>query len=97
MTVYYEWDVEIVDTSEGEEDIIEHLHKRSYKEAIEETANLLDDPALVYRVCLVRDNDQGRSWAYVKDGELPAYFMDSNGVDTDYKVPQKFHKEISRN
>lgn len=53
-----------------------------------------------FAVCLVRDDwrrrgDAPRSWAYLKDGKLPEYFVDAYDNQT-VKVPQRFHAEIDR-
>lgn len=51
---------------------------------------------------LVRDtgNEDGglqdRFWAYVKDGKLPDVFEDSMQHQTDYKVPERFKKELDK-
>lgn len=98
MTVFYEWDVEIV--SDGDTDaledgeILEHRFCDSYKEAL----TLQREPAesgtrrLVVLVC---DSDEGRAWAYVEGGKLPDQFADANGFDV-RKVPQRFHKETAK-
>lgn len=36
-----------------------------------------------------------RYWAYIKDGKLPEYFSDSQG-EINIKVPQRFHKDLSK-
>lgn len=42
------------------------------------------------------DGITDRLWAYVKNGKLPEYFTDAMREPTGYKVPQKFHNELSK-
>lgn len=52
------------------------------------------------RLVLVRDDDAGRSWAYVKDGKLPDFFSipeaDGNEYETAVAVPVRFELEFKR-
>ena len=78
--ITYEWDLEEMDG-----DSIEHHHSDKFKNLPENVEG---------EICLVRDSDDDRSWAYLKeDGTLPEYFANSFGVEI-AKVPKKFHKEI---
>ena len=96
MTVFYEWDVETVTATETdaheEDEVMEHYHCSSYKEARARAATKPDE-GCKHEVALVRDDDEGRSWAYVEDGVLPEFFSDANGCNT-AKVPQRFVKEV---
>lgn len=90
MTVRYEWDVETVDEHD---DIIDHFFQKDYAGVLEELAK--DDcPGLIKRAVLVRDDDKGRSWAYLEDGELPEYFENAYGEEA-AKVPAKFIREVA--
>jgi hypothetical protein len=98
MTVRYEWDVEtetIDDTHDHESgECIDHNHKLSYAEALAE-ASREAPKGCRYQIVLVRDNGKGRLWAYVDDGLLPAYFMDSLGNDT-LEIPERFVEEVAK-
>ena len=89
MTVYYEWDAEGVDRSTG--DITAHHHTETALEMVEMFKSHPDDTDMV----LVRDDDNGRSWAYVKDGKLPTHFENSYQVPG-AKVPIKHQREFDR-
>lgn len=95
--VIYEWDVELVEIEgEGGEDIIvDHDFYQSYKEA-KVSASAKPEDGHRYDMVLVRDDDKGREWAYMKDGRLPEYFNDAYGNEGT-RVPKKFHKEVSNN
>lgn len=94
MAIRYDWDIETIDTES--EDILDHDHSDTL-------APLLGREPLGpdKRLVLVRDrgNDldglQCRSWAYVENGKLPAYFTNASGNDI-AKVPAKFHNELKR-
>lgn len=94
--VIYEWDVEIVsavDTPRLEEgEVIEHLHQTCYSDALALSRNE-PDTGTRYVIVLVRDDDIGRSWAYVDSDGLPSHFSDAEGHNV-HKVPQRFFKEI---
>jgi hypothetical protein len=95
MSVIYEWDVEEVSTlPEDQGDIIEHWFQTSYAGCVKKSAEAPQAGA-EWKVVLVRDDDEGRSWAYMDDGKLPEHFTDANGADC-AKVPQKFHAEVQR-
>lgn len=97
--VQYEWDVEAcaaADTAEHEEgEVLEHWHQSSYKDAY---AFYKRVPAAGerYELVLVRDDDNGRSWAYCdENGRLPDHFEDAYNCET-AKVPKRFVAEVSR-
>jgi hypothetical protein len=91
MTVYYEWDVEEVDEHE---DIQNHNHTDSFAKA-KAINEIPCEEGMTSRIVLVRDDDKGRSWAYLEDGELPSHFEDAYGVKV-AKVPERFHEEVSK-
>lgn len=98
MTVYYEWDVETVsrdadDALEGDE-ILEHNHVGSFKEAMAYLKEYVDDYRVYHRIVLVRDSDTERSWAQfdLTKFELDEFFDDSYREIC--RVPSKFHKEV---
>lgn len=98
MSVVYEWDVEVVasvdNTKHFRYDIIEHLHKDSFEECLEE----LDLPVIEgyeKRVVLVRDDAKGRSWCYLDDGVLESHFHNAF-LQVVCKVPERFRKEVSK-
>lgn len=98
MTVYYEWDVETVsrdadDALEGDE-ILEHNHVGSFKEAMAYLKEYVDDDKVYHRIVLVRDSDTERSWAQfnLNKFELDEFFDDTYRVIC--RVPSKFHKEV---
>lgn len=98
MTVQYEWDCETVadgDSIEFEDDeVIDHAHGASYREVAEWAERYPAAPGFKHRLVLVRDDEAGRSWAYVEDGELPQVFTDAYDQPT-AKVPQRFVREVS--
>lgn len=94
--VVYEWDVEIVCTVDCDEyeadEILEHNHTDSYKDAVRFAKS--EPPSnCMYAIVLVRDDDRGRSWAYLDNGRLPVNFLDAYDRPT-AKVPARFHKEV---
>ena len=90
MTVTYEWDIETVDPDT--DDILDHRHADKLSE--------LPKPGTNERLVLVRDDDAGRSWAYVKNGILPNFFSipeaDGNEYETAVAVPVRFEQEFNR-
>ena len=90
MAITYEWDIE---TWEDDE-IIDHDHRNRLHEFGNERLTLAVNEDDGLRLVLVRDDDNGRSWAYVDDGELPEMFLDacSNPVA---KVPKRFKSEFN--
>ena len=97
MAVHYEWDVEqcnAIETEILEEgEIIEHWFQESYRELSEFMAAVVFDPAIDWQTVLVRNDDNGRSWAYMEDGKLPEFFEDAYQHRV-AKVPKRFHAEI---
>lgn len=89
--VHYEWDVETMD-EHG--DVLDHFHCDTAEKALDE----LDEATAQEPRQLVLVRDEGneedgitnRTWAYVKDGQLPIYFQDENFV------PVRFHKELQK-
>ena len=100
MAVFYEWDCEEVSDIDqpgfDKDDVIEHWHSRTYKEAL---AMSKTEPTEGSRwdIVLVRDDDDRRAWAYMSDGEngtLPEWFCDADGLE--YKrVPKRFFNEVT--
>ena len=90
MTVEYEWDCETVDTYG---DIIEHTHGATHAEVKAWSAANPCEPGFRRDLVLVRDDDEGRAWAYLEDGKLPEFFQDA-GLCNVSKVPQRFHREV---
>ena len=88
--VKYEWDVETVEEESG--DVLDHNHCDSFREAIAAARETPDDGCR-FDVVLVRDDDDGRSWAYLDDGKLPTHFLDAYEHEV-AKVPQRFVKEV---
>ena len=90
--VSYEWVIETVDTES--EDILDVNHTNTYSEALTDAAGR-PDKGCFYRIGLVRDDDDGRSWAYVEDGVLPSHFEDAMNCPV-AKVPQKIRKQFDK-
>lgn len=94
MTVSYEWDVETVETYEdGNNDVHEHYHCESYAEAVRWKSQQPERPGISYEIVLVRDDDEGRSWAYVTDGILPEWAQDAYECRTG-KIPKRYRDEV---
>lgn len=100
MTVYYEWDIEVVqdvetlDKESGE--ILEHMHQESYRQVLDFIHRNPPEEGTRYDVVLVRDDDEGRSWSYMGlDGKLDEFFYDAYLKKTS-KVPKRFHVEVER-
>jgi hypothetical protein len=91
MTVSYEWDVEVVQ-DDDENEVLEHLHQSAFADCQKVAAKPADEGCR-HDIVLVRDDDDGRSWAYIEDGKLPSHFEDAGGTAV-AKVPQRFHKEV---
>ncbi len=98
MTVTYEWDCETVtavesaDFEEGE--VIEHYHAPKFKEVLKESKTAPPE-GCKFALVLVRDDDIGRSWAYLDNGVLPESFEDAYGRFA-AKVPRRFHEEVAK-
>jgi hypothetical protein len=102
MAVQYEWDIETWSVGEdGENEVLDHDHRDKLSEfGIEELIRAINqdvEPGDTYtRLVLVRDDDNGRSWAYVTDdGNLPEQFCDAYDRPV-AKVPQRFIAEFNR-
>lgn len=103
MPVAYEWDVETQVTYDDRNDIdsmdvLDHQHVNSYKEAklvAAGTPEPHEEGTVTHHIVLVRDDDEGRAWAYLEDGVLPEFFMDADGKNTT-RVPKRFHEEVAR-
>jgi hypothetical protein len=86
--VYYEWLCEFVD-EHG--DIQEVIHANTYTDILRHT----ESDEFEVHVGLVRDTENSRSWAYIKDGGLPEFFRDAFDRK-DAKVPKRFIVELAR-
>lgn len=99
MTVVYEWDVETVsvrDTEDHEADeCVDHAHQTSYAECLKFIERNTAGDGYKFIIVIVRDDDEGRSWAYIDEDGLPEFFMDAMG-DERRKVPARFHSEFSK-
>jgi hypothetical protein len=98
--VVYEWDCETVgsiDTDEfAEGDVIEHAHAPTLRETLKWAREEPLEPGTRYEIVLVRDDNEGRSWAYLEEnGALPEYFLDAYDRRV-AKVPKRFHAETAR-
>lgn len=87
--VTYEWDIESYDGDE----IVDHNFGDNLKDI---GLPVLQGDQLV----LVRNDDDGRYWAYVEANMLPAFFSipqaDGKYYETTIKVPKKFHRELAK-
>jgi hypothetical protein len=83
----YEWCVEVVD-EDG--DIIESYFEESLSRLDASTGRLV----LVLRIMDKINGELDRLYAYVVDGKLPERFSDTLDEQTDYKVPDRFRKEL---
>ena len=102
---YYEWDIEALEYDT--EEVIEH----DQRDRLNSFSAQQLEAALSPRLCgeeigtclaLVRDqlevDGEGlafRLWAYVQAGQLPEFFSNSLGYPTGYRVPARFHKELT--
>lgn len=91
MGAQYEWDVEVVDPNG---DIEDHLHQTSFADCVKVAAEETQ-PGYTRSIVLVRDDDKGRSWAYLEDGALPEELLDAYDRPA-AKTPQRFRKEVER-
>jgi hypothetical protein len=88
--VIYEWCYETIDENG---DIIDNDH--------EDKLTDFNENRKTEQLCLVQnigDDNNGledRNWAYVENGKLPQFFSDAMGKFIGYKVPKRFHKELS--
>jgi predicted membrane-bound dolichyl-phosphate-mannose-protein mannosyltransferase len=89
--VTYEWTLEII--QEG--DIVDS----NFFDAVSDfdKADLAgNDLGLVRYEGNENEGTTNQLWAYVKDGKLPEYFSNANMCVTGYKVPVKYHTELSK-
>lgn len=92
-TVHYEWDVETVDEWG---DIVDHWFVEGAQDALEYSRHMANTPDTTrqYRIVVVRDDRQGRSWAYVDENNaLPSHFCDAYDLPV-ARVPNRFHVEL---
>ena len=95
--VFYEWDCETVMAINSEQyeegDVLEHYHSESYDDVFNRSKDTPADGA-TYRIVLVCDDDECRSWAYLNDdGTLPEHLRDAYDKVI-RKVPKRFHEEV---
>lgn len=89
MPVTYEWDIE----TWADDEVIDHDHRdRVHDFGGEELTRAVAEDG--YRLVLVRNDDKGRSWAYVANGELPTHFLDAYEKPV-AKVPARFVTEFN--
>lgn len=99
MTVEYEWDVEECVATDCDNyevgEVLEHWHQSSYADAY--AFSRREPPAgMRYELVLVRDDGNGRSWAYCDEsGRLPAAFEDAYQREV-ARVPKRFIDEVAR-
>lgn len=88
--IWYEWDWETVDNETG--DVLDHYHTGSRKIDNEPTCedNQHTELVLVWNNGNDIDGLEDRSWAYVKDKQLPERF--DNGMP----VPPRFKTQLER-
>lgn len=93
--IRYEWTIELIDPGG---DIIESDFSDSLKELpIWTPANSHKvDVGLVMNSGTEVTGIEDRLWAYIKNGILPEYFSNAQLSETGYKVPARFHKELSK-
>lgn len=91
MTVVYEWDVEEF-TDDEHEDIVQHYFCTKFSEALA-ISQAKPEEGCRRRVVLVRDDDEERSWAYLRDdATMPEFFENADGVECT-RVPKRFKAE----
>jgi hypothetical protein len=92
--VKYEWDIETVNGDPFDEngnaadapDILDHNHADQLAK--------FGDLAADERLCLVRDDGNGRAWAYVsKDGKIQLTLYDAMGNPV-CDLPGRYYKEF---
>ena len=86
MSVMIEWLLE-----EVEEDLIVGVN---YGETYAQVRSWMEE-GKDYRIGLLKDRQDGRSWAYVEDGVLAHEFTDAYGEVTGM-VPWKYRREMER-
>jgi hypothetical protein len=90
---HYEWCCETTTAARGE--IIDYFYADKLIEVLEWMAANPPDARTRHEVVLVRDDQRGRSWAYMSDDfKLPARFKDAD--DTEWsRVPTRFSSEAA--
>ena len=88
--IKYEWTLEVIEDG----DIVDS----DFSDTLSFAASALvgNDLGLVRNSGNENDGVNTRYWAYAKDDKLPEYFADANGVSVGYKVPERFHIELSK-
>jgi hypothetical protein len=87
--VYYEWDIE---TTNEEGEIYDH----NFADTLSEVVLTEGDLVLIRSVGNENTGLVDRSWAYVKDGKLPACFYDGCENNTAVPVPKRFVSELEK-
>lgn len=98
MTVFYEWQVELVqyypdDPEPDLHDIIDQYPQETFAECMKFIKDPPDEPHQKWDIVLVRNNDTGRSWAYLEDGVMSTHFEDAYGREVSI-VPKRFLAEV---
>lgn len=98
--VEYEWDVEEVTAVDSEQyekgEVLDHWHWDTYSDCVKFVTRHKAPEGMEYHICIVRDDDAGRSWAYLNaDGTLPENFLDAFDRYA-AKVPKRFHQEVAK-
>ena len=96
MPVRYEWDIETRTKVGREWEVDSHDHRDRLRDFDPDDLRPILAASPGERVLvLVRDDDEGRAWAYVDQGALDPYFYDAHGgiVRT---VPKRFAAELAR-
>ena len=88
--VKYEWTLEIIEDGE----IIDSDFSDSLTFNKDELPG--NDLGLVRYEGNEIDGQTDSIWAYVKYGKLPEFFSNAMNEKTGYKVPARFHKELSK-
>lgn len=93
MSVYYEWVIEWIEPVWG--DVIDLDHRDTYAEAlaVAVACPIKEDEEFI-QIGLVRNDDHGRTWAYISEGVLPEYFEDAYG-ERRTNVPKRYLKEVN--
>jgi hypothetical protein len=95
--ISYEWDIETLTGGKGSAGV--EIGDHNHRDALDgyATSELVEalSPDSHKLLCLVRDDEDGRSWAYVNDGELDEWFRDAEGYEV-RKVPKLFRREFER-
>ena len=89
--ITYEWTLEIIEDGEIIDSQFQDILSDIPKEDLPG-----NDLGLVTNEGNEIDGVTGRLWAYVKDGKLPECFTNADGQPVEYKVPQRFHIELSK-